>query len=445
MLVAIGVIGAVIVVLGGLVLAGMIGGSDDDETVTGSDDPGSDPPVATAPTTTAPTVDEPTPPEPGTTEPGTTEPGTTEPGTTVSEDTSQGEADEGREVLLEPLGEPGPDPFTSPVAADPDEALELFAARGTPPIEESVDPGADLERPDPGAAVIARETHLEIDGDTAGLFGGTLDSASCDPDQLVTFLDERPDLGEAWADVHGIEPDEIPEFVDGLTPVNLAADTRVLNHGFDGERIVPRHSVLQRGSAVMIDDRGIPRANCYCGNPLLESEPAATDRPVGEPWDAFDERSVVVVTPSPEPVEEFTLTDIETGDPFDRPAGTTGELDQAFLEALGHPDATPGIDCGLVPDPGDLGDAQFVIDDIRILLDGQGESCEIAAEVAVEFLRLVGMAVLDVNVAFPYRPQVLGWSCSTGPFLAEEGTVPGSEFFGCTQPANGAELRLVPA
>lgn len=194
---------------------------------------------------------------------------------------------------------------------------------------------------------------------------------------------------------------------------------------------------------MLVDDRGVPRANCYCGNPLLESEPASDDRTVGEPWDAFDERAVLVVVPAPEPIEEFTLTDIETGDPFERPAGTTGEFDQSFLESLGDPDFTPGGDCGLVPDPGDLGDAQFLIDDVRILLEGEGQNCEVAAEVAVEFLRLVGLALFD-DVFFPYRPQVLGWSCSTGPFLAEESEVAGGEFFGCIEPNTGVELRLVP-
>lgn len=442
MLVAIGVLGTLVVVIAGLVLTGVIGGSEDDEAVTGADDPTGDPPEATVPVTTeppdatAPATTEPADTEPGTSTPGTTGPGTTGPGTTEP-------AEEGNEVLLEALGDPGPDPFTTPVAPEPDEILEVFATRGTPPIEESVDPDADIERPDPGSAIVQRETHLEIDGDTAGLYGGTLDSSSCDPDQLVTFLGERPELGEAWAGVHGITPEEIPEFVSGLTPVNLAADTRVLNHGFTDGEAVARHSVLQRGSAVMVDELGVPRANCYCGNPLLESEPTAQDVTVGEPWEAFDERTVIVVVPAPEPIEEFTLTDVATGDPFDRPAGSTGEFDQAFLESLGDPDFTPGVDCGLVPDPGDLGDAQFLIDDIRILLEGEGENCEIAAEVAVEFLRLVGLALFD-DVFFPYRPNIQGWSCSTGPFLAEESEVAGGEFFGCLSPNNQVELRLVP-
>ncbi len=431
-LIAVGVVVVAALALGGLVAAGVIDLGGDDDAVTIAPDDEDEPPATDPPTTDPPTTDPPT------TDPPTTDPPTTEPVTTDPAD----EEDASRDVLLEPIGEPGPDPFTTPVAPDPDETLEVFAARGTPPPDESADPEAEIERPDPTAELVQRDTHLEIDGATAGLYGGTLDTSSCDPDQLVEFLAENPDLGTAWADVHDITLDEIPEFVAELTPVNLGADTRVLNHGFDGEAAVPRHSVLQRGSAVLVDDRGVPRANCYCGNPLLESEPAADDVFTGESWDAFDERATLVVTPSEEPIEMFTLTDVATGDPFDRPAATTGDADQSFLEALAHPDFTPGVDCGLIPDPGDLGDAEFLVDDIRMMLSGDAQTCEIATEVTVEFMRMVGMAFLDSNVTFPYRPNVLGWQCSTGPFLTDQAA--GGEFFGCVDMDSRSEIRLVP-
>ena len=51
--------------------------------------------------------------------------------------------------------------------------------------------------------------------------------------------------------------------------------------------------VLQAGTAVMVDDRGVPRAKCSCGNPLREPIPGtdptkvdayATDR---QYWNLF--------------------------------------------------------------------------------------------------------------------------------------------------------------
>lgn len=64
-----------------------------------------------------------------------------------------------------------------------------------------------------------------IPADTAGLFGGTLDSSSCDKAKLVSFLQESPSKAAAWAQTLGITESGIPEFVEPLTPVILRSDT----------------------------------------------------------------------------------------------------------------------------------------------------------------------------------------------------------------------------
>ena len=82
-----------------------------------------------------------------------------------------------------------------------------------------------------------------------------------------------------------------------LTPVTLTRDTRVTNHGYRNGRPTPRQSVLQAGSAVLVDRYGVPRARCGCGNPLIPPARVRV-RPtyVGPPWPGWNPINVVVVT-----------------------------------------------------------------------------------------------------------------------------------------------------
>jgi hypothetical protein len=140
---------------------------------------------------------------------------------------------------------------------------------------------------------------------------------------LVEFLQANPTKAAAWARVHRIEPSEIPDYVAGLTPVYLLADTRVTNHGFANGTATPRQAVLQAGTAVLVDDRGMPRVRCKCGNPLLD--PVAvntTPTYTGNRWPGFDPAGVAVVSPAPKPITDFVLTNPATGDQFTVPAGS---------------------------------------------------------------------------------------------------------------------------
>jgi hypothetical protein len=161
-----------------------------------------------------------------------------------------------------------------------------------------------------------------VKGTTPGLFGGTRDNTSCDKASLVDFLEANPDKGGAWAKVHGIDPRDIRAFVDTLTPVLLEADTRVTNHGFKNGVATPKQSVLEAGTAVLVDNTGVPRARCACGNPLLPPQPARQNF-VGDPWPGFDPNNVQVVAPGP-PTDALIIKDVDTGRAILRPVGTDG-------------------------------------------------------------------------------------------------------------------------
>jgi hypothetical protein len=219
------------------------------------------------------------------------------------------------EIFLEPAAATGPDPFTPSIAT----ASAPPASQSAPPSTiASADPSTARASATASAAIAVRT----IPGGTVGLYGGTKNNTACDMEQLITFLEQNPDKAVAWAVVHEIEPSAIRDFVSGLTPVELRRDTRVTNHGFRDGVADARQSVLQAGTAVLVDDRGVPRARCFCGNPLLEPIPApVAPAYIGEPWPEFAPEKVEVIAPAPAPLAQIPIVDSQTGEVFGRQPG----------------------------------------------------------------------------------------------------------------------------
>jgi hypothetical protein len=201
----------------------------------------------------------------------------------------------------------------------------------TPPMGEDV----ELVAVAPQGATTA----TDVSAAQVGLYGGTLDLASCDRDQLADYLETHPVKARAWGDVRDVAPEEIRAYLGRLTPVVLRTDTLVTNHGFVDDAATSFPSVLQAGSAVLVDDYGLPVVRCYCGNPLTEA-PAVSQETTftGKAWKGFSAENVVRVKKSNGLLDGFELIDTETGDLFTRPVGTAGGQD-----ALGGtpPAATP--------------------------------------------------------------------------------------------------------
>ena len=144
----------------------------------------------------------------------------------------------------------------------------------------------------------------------------------------MTFLQENADKAKAWANTVGVGVSEIGSYVSSLTSVLLRADTRVTNHGFDNGKATAVQSVLEAGTAVLVDHFGVPRVKCYCGNPLVEPEPVKSDPTYSGPgWQGFEPNTVQVVTPAPVEITVIVVVDVDTGQPFGRPIGTDGSSD----------------------------------------------------------------------------------------------------------------------
>lgn len=215
------------------------------------------------------------------------------------------------ELFLESATSMGANPFTKSTAT------------GTAQTTTTAAPTTTSPTPAEGQTVVGT-----VNGSSAGLYGGTLNEASCDREKQIAFLQENPDKAAAFASVLGIATDEIPDYIRSLTPVVLRHDTRVTNHGFVDGTATAFQSVLQAGTAVLVDKSGIPRVRCMCGNPLLP--PAAIEGDVryqGQSWPGFALDQTIVIRNDID-IDIFILIDMRTGDWFDRPAGTDGTEDK---------------------------------------------------------------------------------------------------------------------
>ena len=244
----------------------------------------------------------------------------------------------GASISLESAQSAGIDPFTRTVAIGEVADFPTHIA----PITRTVTASLSTDTTTGG---------LTATGNAPGLYGGTGNNGVCDPHQLADYLTRTPAKAAAWAATLGITTKQIPAYVATLTPVVLTTDTRVTNHGYANGAATPRQSILQAGTAVLVDHYGIPRVKCGCGNPLTEPTSQPIPTTTGTPWTGYTPDQVTTITPAPRPQPDLTLTNITTGRTYTQPTGTrgtdqngesSGTLDDAALLSRVVPDRLPG-------------------------------------------------------------------------------------------------------
>ncbi|MFH0520722.1 DUF6777 domain-containing protein [Streptomyces sp. M41] len=220
-----------------------------------------------------------------------------------------GNADQGSEpsaeVFLEPAAAKGPDPFTDSTATAP-----AIAA----PVTRT---------PQPARSGETRPRHLS--GGTPGLYGGSRGTGSCDVERQIGHLASDRDRARAFARAAGMPRSAVPGWLRDLTSVVLRADTHVTNHRYRAGRATGYQSVLQAGTAVLVDNHGVPRVRCACGNPLtpaagLRGEPGTH----GRPWPGYRPAQVIVVAPTAQAVTGITIIDVADHTWIERPTGHRG-------------------------------------------------------------------------------------------------------------------------
>lgn len=181
-------------------------------------------------------------------------------------------------------------------------------------------------------------------GNTPGLYGGTQKPKVCDVDRLKDFLTDPRNRQKAreWARIVGITPDRIEGYIDDLTPVLLRHDTLVKNHDYKKGKAVAFDALLEAGIAVLVNDQGLPAVKCSCGNPLqsFDKDPEKISvkfEDGNKKWDSYEKSDVVTVKPSPQPLEQIALIDVDDPDQgINRPVGSSGENDEPFDATKQH-------------------------------------------------------------------------------------------------------------
>ncbi|MEU6181451.1 DUF6777 domain-containing protein [Streptomyces coeruleorubidus] len=225
----------------------------------------------------------------------------------------------GGALFLQPAAAPGPNPFTDSTATTTATPSPIPRTPETAGLGEAAPASADLS----GLRTLS--------GGTPGLYGGIERTGSCDVARQVGHLTRDRARSRAFARVAGVSPASVPDHLRGLTPVVLRADTRVTSHGYRAGRAADYQAVLQAGTAVLVDDRGVPRVRCACGNPLrppvaMRGTPAVK----GTLWLGYRPGGVVVVTPAPQVITDFTIVDVATRTWIERRAGHDVRRDRAL-------------------------------------------------------------------------------------------------------------------
>ncbi|MFK0023137.1 DUF6777 domain-containing protein [Streptomyces sp. NPDC090798] len=179
-----------------------------------------------------------------------------------------------------------------------------------------------------------------------GVWGGTTKPGTCAVAKLKKFLTDPKNSAKAqeWARVLHISTDQIPGYIDQLTPVVLRHDTLVTNHDYENGKAVSYAALLQAGIAILVDQQGLPAVKCSCGNPLLPFEGKVSKTDVrfkngNKQWADYRQDRVVVVEPPPGAREIHKLQLVDVHDPgrgIARPVGSDGSQDKSFNTRQKH-------------------------------------------------------------------------------------------------------------
>lgn len=157
-------------------------------------------------------------------------------------------------------------------------------------------------------------TIIGLSGDTPGLFASPVGSAACDIDQLLSLLATDPERANAFASALQIDPGNLDRYVSGLTAVFTRIDLRVTSYGYLGQAAQPFQAVLEAGTAVMVNDRGVPSVRCVSSSPLGAATAVSAEPAYTEPaWGSFDPSGLITITAAPSPISTIDVLDPTSG------------------------------------------------------------------------------------------------------------------------------------
>ena len=137
-----------------------------------------------------------------------------------------------------------------------------------------------------------------------------------------------PEKAAAWAESQDLTAAGVPAYITRLTAVFLRSDTAVTSHRFGADGAESGPAVLQAGTAVLVDELGVPRAGCGSGNPLTPARAPLHPRYPEAAWPGFSPSTITTIQPAAAAITEFTVVDPGTGAVFRRAAGSNGNRDR---------------------------------------------------------------------------------------------------------------------
>lgn len=287
----------------------------------------------------------------------------------------------------------------------------VAVARANAATQPFEDEGIGLIRPDTVAA--------------PAVIPGDPDDVCALADLIAAFADD-PGAATALAQVHDIEVADIGRYLGELRAGYLIDDLAVVNHRYRNGTAQPFETVLSAGTAVLVDDAGVPRVRCRCANPLLPAQIELDGLLVDAALFA-DELVESVIGPDVPAEVEVAGDGLFTNDgrhalgPPDEISVSLGESDDPNAEACRFRVTVAFTDNRLVDGAGD---------DLRVVERGRSESTFVWIGTSVDDLRPVGEieggeSSIDIgSVAEPGERFSVVRLCD-GPDRASE--VPGSD------------------
>jgi hypothetical protein len=334
--------------------------------------------------------------------------------------------------------EAGPDPFLVIERAEPAGELDpVFdeASEAADAAEEALRDG-EGESPTIGEVLGARLDAISeaLSGQGVGYIRPRSTAGAavlpgndvCALDEMIERFATESDTAGAFAAVNGIASSGVADYLRSLTAGYLLDDTKVVNYGYRDGFAHRYTTVLQAGTAVLVDEDGLPRVRCRSANPLLPAS-SELDGAIVETSSFADRVVDAEIGPEVPSSIQNSVDGLFTDDPdqaLGPPNGIAvamGDDPESAADHCGYYVLLEMVDNRLVDGPGD---------DLEIVELGRSESTFVSIGVEPDELRYVGeigggATTLDIGAVTAPGEELAYVLLCDGPDSDSE--VPGSD------------------
>lgn len=177
-------------------------------------------------------------------------------------------------------------------------------------------------------------------GNEPGLYGGLKGQPQCDSRAIRDGV-VASGFDAKWSQLVGSRP---RTYLSDKTSAVLLHDTYLSRWVLSDGKTESQLAVLQAGTPIMVDSRGVPVVSCVNGSPLTPAATPFGPSPVDDVarWDRYRKSRVTTVEPSPVALDKLELMDLQNGGEFVRPVGTRGEADTS-IDVSVSPSVSPDV------------------------------------------------------------------------------------------------------